>query len=250
MHYSYYIKTSHKPPVISKSPARETYVEPELKIEQTVELKMEETNQQFPQVDPDKIGQIWVSQENAPPTLNTNAEVHYKDPLLEDFHQFLINANKSDIVTKQNTRKLLKYLVDCLKGELTENETMLSEDEATDVMMYMKHLEDEVFPDIPIRDELPKLFVWNIPRDLYDSMVNAINNNVPDILNPIVPLYLSLTDYPDRSIGQFYLDIDKNLRFDHENDIRQSADEYKQWISEDDEIEYAELIMDETDDDE
>ena len=249
MHYSYYIKTSRKP-VVETPPARETYVEPELKIEQTVETKQEETKQEFPQVDPEKIGQIWVSQENTPQTINVDSEMHYKDPLLEDFHQFLTNANKSDIVTKQNTRKLLKYMVDCLKGELAENETMLSEDEATEIMIYMKHLEEDVFPDIPIKETLPKLFVWNIPRELYDGMVDAINNNVPDILNPIVPLYLSLTDYPDRSIGQFYLDIDKNLRFDHENDIRQSADEYKQWISEDEETEDAELIMDETDDDE
>lgn len=248
MHYSKYIKTNRKP-VVDTPPVRETYVEPVLTIEQTVETKMEETKLQFPQVDPDKI-QIWADQEKVPLSINVDTETHYKDPLLEDFHQFLMNASKSDIVTKQNTRKLLKYMVDCLKGELSESETMLSEDEATDIMMYMKHLEDEVFPDIPIREELPKLFVWNIPRELYDGMVEAINNNVPDILNPIVPLYLSLTDYPDRSIGQFYLDIDKNLRFDHENDIRQSADEYKKWIFEDEEIEDAELVMDETDDDE
>jgi hypothetical protein len=250
MHYSKYIKTNRKP-VVDTPPVRETYVEPVLTIEPLLEtIKMEEPKQRFPQVDPDKIDQIWVSQENAPPTINVNTETHYNDPLLEDFHQFLMNASKSDIVTKQNTRKLLKYLVDYLKGELSESETMLSEDEATDIMIYMKHLEDEVFPDIPIREELPKLFVWNIPRELYDGMVEAINNNVPDILNPIVPLYLSLTDYPDKSIGQFYLDIDKNLRFDHENDIRQSADEYKKWVSEDEEIEDAELVMDETDDDE
>jgi hypothetical protein len=53
---------------------------------------------------------------------------------------------------------------------------------------------------------------------------------VPDALNPIAPLYIAFAGLPTEAIGQFYIDLDTNLRFGSENAIRQNAAEYKELL--------------------
>ena len=190
MHYSKYLKTSRKP-VETTPPVVETTI---------VEEPVQNTTE-FPTVTPEDASKIlWNIETNAGEVKSTIPEepksalvLEYdlNDPLVKDIQNFLDVATKTDIVTKQNMRKLMKYMAECLKGELEESETMLTEEEANDIMEYMIHLNDKYFPDIPLSDSPSKMFVWNISRELYNGMMDALNRDVPDALNPIAPLYIA-----------------------------------------------------------
>jgi len=118
------------------------------------------------------------------------------------------------------TNKLTNVLERC-----TEPPTQLNENQVNDILEYMEHLQNEYLSDIPISNELSKPFVWNIPITLYEDMCEAINNDLPDVLNPMFPFYIAMLDYPGLAMGKF-MKIILSIAYDHQNEINMYADQY------------------------
>ena len=75
---------------------------------------------------------------------------------------------------------------------------------------------------------------------MYNAILNIYNDNsIPDILNPVVTLYISMCEEPELAYGRF-LQIFKDKLYDHTNLIKRLDDDYLKLIKTDDESEAEE----------
>lgn len=88
--------------------------------------------------------------------------------------------------------------------------TVLQDYQVNDILVCAKRFQKEYFHDMPLSHNLEQKFVYNIPKSIYDGYRYAINNDLPDILNPVILLYPLLTDDPGDSFGM-YLTIIREL---------------------------------------
>jgi hypothetical protein len=108
------------------------------------------------------------------------------------------------------------------------------------VMGLLIDIGEKYFPDIPLTDTPDYWFIANIPVDMYNAILNIYNDNsIPDILNPVVTLYISMCEEPELAYGRF-LQIFKDKLYDHTNLIKRLDDDYLKLIKTDDENEAEE----------
>jgi hypothetical protein len=107
----------------------------------------------------------------------------------------------------------------------------LDEDEANTVMEYLIHLQDTYFENIPLTEQPSRLFVWNIPKQLYNAMCKAIEEEQPDIFNPMFYFYLSMTDYPGLAVAH-YLHIMIDNGYDNIQTVKQLEQQYLSMVEE------------------
>ena len=86
----------------------------------------------------------------------------------------------------------------------------LNDDEIDKVLCYLLRLQSEYFNDVPLSRDLCKKFMWNIPRNVYNSFQKAIALDEPDILNPLMFFYIFCVDDPYFAMGKF-VNIINNL---------------------------------------
>lgn len=111
-----------------------------------------------------------------------------------------------------------------------EREYNLTGEEVDLILDYMIHFQKTYFPNIPLKDELDKDFVFNIPRSMIDAIIRAHQENTPDILNPAIAMFPLFTDVPFESFGSYLMKI-ADICFEDSASDRFIVDSSKKWAA-------------------
>ena len=156
----------------------------------------------------------------------------------------LINKEENESVV---VKQMLKDISDKISSSTAEMKNALNEKQASEIMDFILHLNETYFMNIPLSTEQFQKFVWNVPIRMYDAMVDQIDRDEPDILNPMLLLYLTFVDDPSWSMGHFLTKLTEMIN-ENQSDIDCSNLEYIKSIMEDDEFaEYQASQIDTTD---
>ena len=147
-----------------------------------------------------------------------------------------IENDKTDEVQNSVLYSMLQDIRKELATSASAAKTLLTEDEASEIMDYIINLRDTYFEDIPFSSDQFKQFVWNIPHRLYEGMIDCIDKDEPDIINPMTLMYIAFTDEPAWAMGHFLTYIEKMIDYDSD-----SVDDLDR--------EYTEALEEETGDD-
>jgi hypothetical protein len=127
---------------------------------------------------------------------------------------------ETSIINDSNNKALSDEKIDKLISLLETSQPMmppesiekaeLTDDEANEVLSYLLYLQTEYFSEIPLARELCKQFVWNMPREVYEAYSTTKKYEEPDVINPLIFLYILCTEDPYFSMGK-YVNIINNL---------------------------------------
>lgn len=113
------------------------------------------------------------------------------------------------------------------------DDTILNDEEISEVMSTLYTFHKKYFPDIPMEDELDPRFMWNIPLEIYKAHINVKEYGwMDDIFDPLILCYLFTTRYPEEAYSKFLLTLYQRIR-DNEKiytDLVESAEDYMDWI--------------------
>lgn len=225
MHYSHYLKCSRavKPePVSVQVPTVEaTVVVPELVT----------TNEQFDETP--TLGEFISSYAEPSYFVSNQDEIQTpQQPITPDetISMFDKLAKQTAPVIREFTTHM-KVINDAMEQYQVDPPTQLNEYQTTIIMKYLFGLQEKYFEDIPLSETISKSFVWNIPMYVYEDMKEAIDMGIPDVLNPLFPFYILLTDYPGLAMGRF-IKIMNDLVYDNINFIKKCNQEYLEKLQE------------------
>ena len=154
--------------------------------------------------------------------------------------------NDEDEVQNGVLYSMLQDIRKELASSTTEEKTLLTEDEASEIMDYIINLHDTYFTDIPFSSNQFKQFVWNVPHRMYEGMIDCIDKNEPDIVNPMTLMYIAFTDEPAWVIGHFLTYIEKMIDFDSDS-VDDLDRNYVETLEEDEETDDI-TVVDKADD--
>lgn len=125
--------------------------------------------------------------------------------------------------------KKLEKLMGDLKVQFTtpskSADFSLTVEEVREVVLYLKKIQSIYFPTIPIKSNLSRSFVWNLPREIYDAFKNAdIQEGVPDIANPLFMFYILCVDEPFYAMDKYLAVIQDQIEVNQESITEGAAD--------------------------
>ena len=114
---------------------------------------------------------------------------------------------------KYVTMDQLTTLLDSVAGEKkTPVTTELNEHEVAEVLRTFERLQAKYFPELPIRNEICKRFLFNIPRRVYDTHIAVCEcYSDPDIFDPLFWLLLCFTECKRDDVALFISAIDRTF---------------------------------------
>lgn len=118
----------------------------------------------------------------------------------------------SDPIRSAKISKTLDIILNGFESNI-EPEMALDEDEAMEVFMELKKFHDIYFADIPMIESPSRMFIWNIPRKVYEDMKKAKEEGLPDYCNPLLPFYLMMSEEPGKTTAYFIKRLG-DIRFD------------------------------------
>lgn len=136
--------------------------------------------------------------------------------------------NKALSVDTEKIDKLITLLETNQPTTLPESveKAELTDDEANEVLSYLLYLQTEYFSEIPLARELCKQFVWNMPREVYEAFSTNRTYEEPDVINPLIFLYILCTEDPYFSMGKYVNIIHNLIGPDEMNLIENKIEEY------------------------
>lgn len=246
MHYSNYIKCKATPveevipPEMMRRVAKPAIIFPGKEKVIDVEPVVETPNavvaeEDFPEADPNEIDlghveatpdNISVPVEEAPPVITPvePTETNISKVILSGLTGMMqhLPVDTIEALTKQ-----ARVMTKALEEKIEEPDTILGDEEVNEILSYLRTLEDKYFDDIPLTETPSQSYVWNIPYQMYEDMRRCINEDVPDVFNPMFIFYLTMTDYPADAMGR-YLRILTDVVYDHNNEMLRMNQEYLQ----------------------
>lgn len=133
-------------------------------------------------------------------------------------------------------KEMLKEISDKISSSTAEAKNALTSDQVGEIMDFIMHLNETYFQNIPLADEQFEKFVWNVPKRMYDSMTDQLERGEPDILNPMLLMYLSFVDEPGWTMGHFLTKLSEMIENDKDS-VEYDNVEYLKSLIEDDEEE-------------
>lgn len=114
---------------------------------------------------------------------------------------------------KYVTMDQLTALFDSVAGEKKKPVTTeLDEHEVAEVLRTFEKFQAKYFPELPIRNEICKRFLFNIPRRVYDTHIAVCEcYSDPDIFDPLFWLLLCFTECKREDVALFISAIDRTL---------------------------------------
>lgn len=102
----------------------------------------------------------------------------------------------------EESEKLVEDLTKLVKDLMANNaqqtesipESSLDDSEINEVRSYILYIKQKYFPDIKFSKTMPSLFMWNIPREVYDTAAHMVIRDEPDVLNPLFWLFMYCVD--------------------------------------------------------
>ena len=140
----------------------------------------------------------------------------------------------SDPIRSAKISKTLDIILNGFESNV-EPEMALNEDEAMEVFMELKKFHDIYFADIPMVESPSQMFIWNIPRKVYEDVKKAKEEGLPDYCNPLLPFYLMMSEEPGKTTAYFIKRLG-DIRFDESPTIfNKYVQDYLESISDEDE---------------
>lgn len=133
-------------------------------------------------------------------------------------------------------KEMLKEISDKISSSTAEAKNALTSDQVGEIMDFIMHLNETYFQNIPLADEQFEKFVWNVPKRMYDSMMDQLERGEPDILNPMLLMYLSFVDEPGWTMGHFLTKLSEMIENDKDS-VEYDNVEYLKSLIEDEEEE-------------
>ena len=152
----------------------------------------------------------------------------------------LSTTNSSVVDMKPIIDELAKFMesnLSTIKAPEDFEDTILNDDEINEVLSELLNIQNEIFPLMPMRQDLVKKFMWNIPREVYDAYKDYVDYGNPIITNPLLYFYLFCVEDPSYCMGYFVREIMKSINDDIHEYIMESAEEYCKQMEEDEDEE-------------
>lgn len=153
-------------------------------------------------------------------------------------------------------KEMLKEISDKISSSTAEAKNALTSDQVGEIMDFIMHLNETYFQNIPLADEQFEKFVWNVPKRMYDSMMDQLERGEPDILNPMLLMYLSFVDEPGWTMGHFLTKLSEMIENDKDS-VEYDNVEYLKSLIEDyeddeeyDKVEYLKSLIDNNEEEE
>jgi hypothetical protein len=121
----------------------------------------------------------------------------------------LVNKEENESNT---LKEMLKEISDKISSSTAEAKNALTSDQVSEIMDFIMHLNETYFQNIPLADEQFEKFVWNVPKRMYDSMMDQLERGEPDILNPMLLMYLSFVEEPGWTMGHFLTKLSEMIK--------------------------------------
>lgn len=126
-----------------------------------------------------------------------------------------VKVNAVEVVNTEELTNIIKSAFEEINREnlsVKDDETnLLTKDEVENVLDEVLKLSETVFKDIPLSNTLSAKFVWNIPRDIYDTFVKCQQEEIHPVFNPIVLFYIFLAEDPGYAMGRYLSILSNNL---------------------------------------
>lgn len=90
--------------------------------------------------------------------------------------------------------------------------TELDDDQAAEVLSTLLRYQKDYFSMVPLREDMIKSFIYNIPKEVYASHAKREGYMMPDCLDPLFWFYVCCVDEPLYSIGTFLRIALENIR--------------------------------------
>lgn len=129
--------------------------------------------------------------------------------------------NKIDELTN-----FMKSNISMIKAPEDFEDTILNDDEINEVLSELLRIQNDVFPYMPMRQDLVKKFMWNIPREVYNAWKDYVDYGEPLATNPLLYFYLFCVDDPSNGICYFVREIMASIDDDTHEHIMNNAEEY------------------------
>lgn len=104
--------------------------------------------------------------------------------------------------------------------------TALDDSEAQAIFGGLLTLRNEFFKDIPLRQEMSKRFIFNLPKEAYQAYTKWRDYELPPCMNPLVYFYIICAEDPHYAMGRFITTILENLTDEDRKAIAKDNKEY------------------------
>lgn len=102
-------------------------------------------------------------------------------------------------VIDQETKDILMSIQDSLSNRAESapewmNHTTLTDEECAEVQSFLMGIKKDYFPDMELSPTIPKMFIWNIPRPVYEVFKHMKDNGETEQLNPLFWFFMCCVD--------------------------------------------------------
>jgi hypothetical protein len=110
-----------------------------------------------------------------------------------------------------NYKQLLRVgstVVETVEPRVVEETTYLTDEEVEFMMVELKKMQVEYFPDLPLASSLKhaKKFLYNIPRNVFNQIKATSSNGELEIESPLFMIYPLLVEGMGRGTQKIFLD--------------------------------------------
>lgn len=126
----------------------------------------------------------------------------------------------------------MKSNISMIKAPEDFEDTILNDDEINEVLSELLRIQNDVFPKMPMRKDLVKKFMWNIPREVYNAWKDYVDYGEPLATNPLVYFYLFCVSEPACGIFYFVREIMASIDDDTHEYIMNNAERYCEYCAE------------------
>lgn len=147
------------------------------------------------------------------PVVTTDKTINHMDEKLDEIFSMI----------KKNTQP-----IDAVPPNF--DKFILNNDQISDVLSELINLQEKYFNDIPLRQDLVKQFMWNIPKEVYDAYRDYIDYERHEALNPLLYFYIFCTEDVALTLPLFVKIINDIYEKDSKS-IDEEADSYIEYES-------------------
>ncbi len=186
--------------------------------------------------------------ENNKCDVNETAETKAEETPVKEHPLVALFKNPEDIYRITTVLEHAKALAEAENP--TNDSVNINQEQMEFVMGLLMDIGEKYFPDIPLVDTPDYWFIANIPVDMYNAILNWYNqSDLPDVLNPVVTLYISMCEEPELAYGRFIKLLNENI-YDNILLINKLSTEYVELIkSYDEEVDDDTIETDYTEED-
>jgi hypothetical protein len=124
-------------------------------------------------------------------------------------------------LSEENYQMMMENLAEAVAAHSAvmadDTGTTLEDVEVDDVVGTILNITKEHFPFITLTKSFPKKFMWNIPKEVYQSHKYVVNNNLNILYDPLILFIPLLSDDPIAVMTSYLLKLMELVNGDRES---------------------------------